>query len=143
MIHLDTSVLIEVFGGQKALARFRQLLNAGERIALSTIVLFEWRRGPRISEQIEAQEALFPSAEAIAFGPEEAMLAADIYKKIKRPRGREIDIAVAACAIAHDAHEIWGCSTERKDSISPWLSQAGSLSIPRFSPADAARASGP
>jgi predicted nucleic acid-binding protein len=107
MIHLDTSVLIEVFGGQKALApRFRQLLNAGERIALSTIVLFEWRRGPRISEQIEAQEALFPSAEAIAFGPEEAMLAADIYKKIKRPRGREIDIAVAACAIAHDA-QLW------------------------------------
>ena len=26
--------------------------------------------------------------------------------KIKRPRGREIDIAIAACAIAHDA-QLW------------------------------------
>jgi predicted nucleic acid-binding protein len=107
MIHLDTSVLIEVFDGKKALApRLRQLLNAGERMSLSSMVLFEWRRGPRISEQIEAQEALFPSADAITFGPDEAMLAADIYKKIKRPRGREIDIAVAACAIVHDA-QLW------------------------------------
>lgn len=104
MIHLDTSVLIEVFDGKKALApRLRQLLNAGERISYSSMVLFEWRRGPRILEQIEAQEALFPSSDAIAFGPEEAILAADIYKKIKRPRGREIDIAVAACAIVYDA----------------------------------------
>jgi predicted nucleic acid-binding protein len=75
-------------------------------LTFSTVVLFEWRRGPRISEQIEAQEALFPSADAITFGPEEAMLAADIYRKIKRPRGREIDIAVASCAIVHDAH-LW------------------------------------
>jgi predicted nucleic acid-binding protein len=104
MIHLDTSVLIEVFDGKKPLApHLRRLLNAGERISLSTIVLFEWRRGPRISEQIEAQEALFPSSDATTFGPEEALLAADIYKKIKRPRGREIDIALAACAIVHDA----------------------------------------
>ena len=75
-------------------------------MTLSTVVLFEWRRGPRISEQIDAQEALFPSSEVIPFGPAEALVAADIYKKIKRPRGREIDIAIAACAIVHDA-ELW------------------------------------
>ena len=55
---------------------------------------------------IDAQEALFPSSEAIPFGPAEALLAAGVYKKIKRPRGREIDIAIAACAIAHEA-EFW------------------------------------
>jgi len=107
MTHLDTSVLINAFSGAKSLApRLRQLLDSGERIFLSTLVLFEWRRGPRIPEQIDAQEALFPSSEAIAFGSPEALLAADVYQKIKRPRGREIDIAIAACAIVHEAH-LW------------------------------------
>ena len=107
MTHLDTSVLINAFSGAKSLApRLRQLLDSGERIFLSTLVLFEWRRGPRIPEQIDAQEALFPSSEAISFGSAEALLAADVYQKIKRPRGREIDIAIAACAIVHEAH-LW------------------------------------
>ena len=107
MIHLDTSVLIDAFSGGKPLApRLRQFLHEGERIFLSTLALFEWRRGPRVSEQIEAQEALFPSTEAIPFGSAEAILAADLYKKVKRPRGREIDIAIAACAIAHEA-QLW------------------------------------
>jgi len=107
MTHLDTSVLIDAFSGAKSLApRLRQLLDSGERIFLSTLVLFEWRRGPRIPEQIDAQEALFPSSEAISFGSAEALLAADVYQKIKRPRGREIDIAIAACAIVHEAH-LW------------------------------------
>jgi predicted nucleic acid-binding protein len=107
MIHLDTSVLIDVFSGAKPLApKLRHLLNNGERMIFSTLVLFEWRRGPRISEQIDAQEALFPSTDAVPFGSAEGLVAADIYKKVKRPRGREIDIAIAACAIAHDA-ELW------------------------------------
>jgi len=107
VIHLDTSVLVDSFSGEKRLAsRLRELLNSGERIFLSALALFEWRRGPRIPEQIDAQEALFPSSEAIPFGPAEAFLAADIYKKLKRPRGREIDIAIAACAIIHEA-QLW------------------------------------
>jgi predicted nucleic acid-binding protein len=117
MIHLDTSVLIDIFSGKKPLApRLRQLLDAGERISLSTLVLFEWSRGPRIREQIEAQEALFPSSEAIPFGPAEALLAADIYKKASRPRGREIDIAIAACAIIHDA-QLWTANPADFDDI--------------------------
>jgi predicted nucleic acid-binding protein len=107
MIHLDTSVLIDVFTGAKPLAsRLRHLIEDGERISFSTLALFEWRRGPRVREHIEAQEALFPSSEAIAFGIQEAMLASDLYKKLNRPRGREIDISIAACAIAHEAH-LW------------------------------------
>jgi len=107
MIHLDTSVLIDAFSGKKLLApRLRYLLETGERIYLSTLVLFEWRRGPRIPEQLDAQEALFPSTDAVPFGSPESLVAADICKKIKRARGREIDIAIAACAIAHNA-ELW------------------------------------
>jgi len=107
MIHLDTSVFIDVFSGEKPLApRLRELLDRGERVCFSTLVLFEWRRGPRMPEQIAAQEALFPSSEAIPFGSAEALVASDVYWKIKRPRGREIDIAIAACAIVHDA-QLW------------------------------------
>ncbi len=107
MIHLDTSVMIDVFTGNKPLAPLlRQLLDDGERMYLSTLVLFEWRRGPRIPEQIEAQEALFSSSDAIPFGSAESIIAADIYRKVKRARGREIAIAIASCAIGHNA-ELW------------------------------------
>jgi predicted nucleic acid-binding protein len=33
----------------------------------------------------------------------EAAIAADAYSRMRRPRGREIDLAIAACAIAHGA----------------------------------------
>jgi predicted nucleic acid-binding protein len=112
MIHLDTSVLIDALCGDKSLAPgLRQLFDRGERVFLSTLVLFEWLRGPRISEQIAAQQALFPPADAILFGPAEASLAAALYRKVKRGRGREIDIAIAACSITHEA-ELWTVNPE-------------------------------
>ena len=112
MIHLDTSVLIDVLSGNKPLApRLRQLLDRGERILFTTIVLYEWRRGPRVPAQIDAQEALFPSDEAVPLGAPEALLAADLYKRVKRPRSREIDLAIAACAIVNDA-ELWTVNPE-------------------------------
>ena len=117
MIHLDTSVLIDMLSGTKPLApRLRRLLDNGERILLSTLVLYEWRRGPRIPEQIDAQEALFPSTDAIPFGSVEASVAADVYKKVKRARGREIDIAIASCAIVHAA-ALWTVNPDDFDDI--------------------------
>jgi predicted nucleic acid-binding protein len=104
MIHLDTSALIDALTGPKRSAtKLRQAIESGERIYLSTLVLFEWRRGPRTPVEIGDQEALFPSNDAVHFGPAEALVAAELYKKLKRPRGREIDIAIAACALAHDS----------------------------------------
>jgi predicted nucleic acid-binding protein len=104
MIHLDTSSLVDSLTGKKrSAARLRQFIERSERLHLSAIVLFEWRRGPRLPQEIEDQEELFPADQAIAFGAPEALVAADLYGKIRRPRGREIDIAIAACAIAHDA----------------------------------------
>lgn len=73
---------------------------------LSTIVLYEWLRGPRLPDELTDQEALFPRDEAVVFGSREAAVAADLYKALKRPRGREIDLAVAACALAHGA-SLW------------------------------------
>ena len=104
MIHLDSSVLVDALTGPKrSEPRLRQLIQEGERMLLSSLVVFEWRRGPHTSDEMADQEALFPASQSIPFGSEEALVAADLYRKIKRARGREIDIAIAACAIAQDA----------------------------------------
>ena len=47
------------------------------------------------------QEELFPRDQAVAFGAAEAAAAARIYTSMKRARGREADIAIAACALVH------------------------------------------
>lgn len=107
MIHLDTSALVDALTGPKRSARrLRELMAGPEPLGISSIVLFEWLRGPRLKEEINAQEALFPKAAAVSFGSVEAERAADLYKKVKRPRGREADLAIAACALSHGAH-LW------------------------------------
>lgn len=107
MIHLDTSVLIDALTGPRRSApRMRELIHEGERMMFSSLVAFEWLRGPRTPEEIADQEALFPVLESVPFGSEEALVAAAAYRKVKRPRGREIDLAIAACAIVHNA-QLW------------------------------------
>ena len=75
-------------------------------MGIPSLVLFEWRRGPRLAPELALQEALFPSEEAIGFGPAETILAAELYLSVRRPRSREIDLAIAACAITLGA-ELW------------------------------------
>lgn len=107
LIFLDTSVLIDSLSGPKRSApALRSAIARGERILLPTLVLYEWLRGPRLPEELTAQEALFPSARAVAFGPDEAGEAARLYSRVPRSRSREIDLAIAACAILWEA-ELW------------------------------------
>ena len=107
MIHLDTSALTDALTGPKRSAdRLRELMASPEAIAICTIVLFEWLRGPRLKEEIEAQEELFPKINAVPFGSAEAERAAELYKKVNRPRGREADLGIAACALTHAA-QLW------------------------------------
>ena len=107
MIFLDTSALIDCLSGPKRSARaLRSAFEQGERVLLTTLVLYEWLRGPRLPEELAAQEALFPTASAVGFGPDEAATAADLYRGLRRPRGREVDHAIAACALNWDAR-LW------------------------------------
>lgn len=107
MILLDTSVLVDALTGpRRSATALRGAIEAGERFLLPSLVLYEWLRGPRGREELAAQEALLPREQAIPFGPEEAALAARLYSEIPRPRGREIDLAIAASALTHDAH-LW------------------------------------
>ena len=104
MIHLDTSALVDsLTGPRRSAARLRATIARGERILFTALVLYEWLRGPRREEELAAQEALFPGAAAVAFGPSEGSLAAELYRTVRSPRGREIDLAIAACALTHRA----------------------------------------
>lgn len=113
MIHLDTSVLVDALtGGGSTTPALRAAIADGERIAVSTLVIYEWLRGPRRKAELTAQAELFPTNEAIAFDPQMAVAAAELYRRVRRPRGRELDLAIAACALSYDA-SLW--TLNRKD----------------------------
>jgi len=78
----------------------------GHVIATSSLALYEWLRGPRTAAEIEDQEALIPAADARGFGAPETQRAAALYRGLKRARGRDMEIAIAACALEHGAH-LW------------------------------------
>lgn len=101
MIILDTSVLVEALSaGGRYGTRFRQAIEARHRLAVPSLVLYEWLRGPRTPAELHAQEALLPASAALPFGPGEAALAAELYRSLSRPRGRDVDLAIAATALA-------------------------------------------
>jgi predicted nucleic acid-binding protein len=107
IVHVDTSALVDALTGpRRSLDVLVDLTEQGHRLTLSTIVLYEWLRGPRTRGELAAQEELFPAEGAAPFGPTEAALAARLYKQVSRARGREIDLAIAACALANSAG-IW------------------------------------
>jgi predicted nucleic acid-binding protein len=104
VIHLDTSALIAALTGpRRAAPALRGFVRDGNRLGVSTIVLYEWWRGPRRDVEIDDQEALLPRTEAVGFGVEEAVVASELYRRLRRPRHREVDLAIAACAIVHGA----------------------------------------
>jgi predicted nucleic acid-binding protein len=104
VILLDTSVLIDTMAGNRALApTLRRVLALGERLGLCAPVFYEWRRGPRTEAELARQEALFPGDDAWVFGPAEARIAAALYGRVVRARQRELDLAIAACALTHGA----------------------------------------
>jgi len=104
VIHLDTSVLVDALTGPRRSApALRRVLDRGERIAIATLVLYEWLRGPRREAELAYQEALLPGAAALPFAPREAALAAELYRTVRRGRQREFDLGVAACALLSGA----------------------------------------
>lgn len=103
MILIDTSALIgSLCGKRPSEDRLDEFMSAGERFRLSTITLYEWYRGPRTETELEWQELLFPSERALPFGYVESVIASEIYRNVKSPRRREVDIAIAAIAISND-----------------------------------------
>lgn len=104
LIHLDTSILVAAFSGEKrSLPKLQAAVSAGEVITFSTIVLYEWLRGPRLEAELAAVRALFEPEDLVAFGLPEAERAAALFRGAKKARQRQADLAIAACAIEHHA----------------------------------------
>jgi len=104
---IDTSILVEALAGpREALPDLMRVLDRGEKLVLCSIVAYEWLRGPRTARELKIQQELFPIASAIPFQAADAEIAARLYKSVRRGRDREADLAIAACAIRHEA-EIW------------------------------------
>lgn len=107
IVHVDTSALVDALtGSRRSLDALIALTTQGHRLMVSSIVLYEWQRGPRTADEVTVQEELFPSEAAVAFGPAEAVVASRLYRTVARPRGRELDLAVAACALVANG-AIW------------------------------------
>ena len=107
MIVIDTSLLVDALTGLKRSGpAIRSALAEGEEILLPALVLYEWLRVPRLSEELAAQEALFPARSAIPFDIEQARVSADLYRTVSRARSREVDLAIAACALVRGAR-LW------------------------------------
>jgi predicted nucleic acid-binding protein len=112
MIHLDTSVLIDALTGpRRSMPALRGIVADGIRLGVSSLVLYEWRRGPRLDEELALEAVLLGPEAVTGFGELEARVAADVYRQVRRPRGRELDIAIAACALSQDA-SLWTLNTD-------------------------------
>ena len=60
IIHLDTSVLVDALSGDRAsMPHLRAIFVEGHDVTMSTLVLWEWRRGPRSGAELDRQEELF------------------------------------------------------------------------------------
>ena len=107
MVILDTSLLIDALsGGRRSMPALQRSIRNGEQLALVSLVVYEWRRGPRTADELATQEALLPTSGVLEFGAADASAAADIYRAVTAPRDREIDLAIAACAIRRSA-QLW------------------------------------
>ncbi len=107
MILIDTTVLVDAFAGRASLRpAYRGALAQRHRLVTSTLVLYEWLRGPRDSDELAAVRFAFPPAKTISFGLEEATRAAELYRTVSKPRRRETDLAIAATALVWES-ELW------------------------------------
>jgi predicted nucleic acid-binding protein len=117
VIFLDTSLLVDALTGpRRSAAASRHAIQEGERTQLPSLVLYEWLRGSRVPRELAAQESLFPSEAAVPFGWQDAALSAKLYRSVRRARGREVDIAIAACAMTHEA-QLWALNTADFEDI--------------------------
>jgi len=106
---LDTSVVIELFGGNRKIVE--ALYREESEYALPTVVLFELHCG-HLKEREELMLEMMPKVE---FDENSAKIAGaifrDLMKKGKRPPFK--DLLIASTAIAHNA-TLYTCDTDFK-----------------------------
>jgi predicted nucleic acid-binding protein len=104
LVHLDTSILVSAFTApRRSLSAVEDAVAEGHVLAFSTMVLYEWLRGPRTDEERAIVNLQFGVQGVVPFGHAEARVAATLYRALPRARQRQADIAIAACAIERSA----------------------------------------
>jgi predicted nucleic acid-binding protein len=107
VIQLDTSVLIDALTGpRQSLPALRHTVAGNHRLGISALALYEWRRGPRTEAELAMEAVLLGPDVVVAFGDAEAALAAEASRRVRRARGREMDLAIAACSMSYGAR-LW------------------------------------
>src|SRR5436190_1006178 len=103
MIHLDTNYLIGLLvrGSPQALDT-DGWLAAGQPLAASAIAWTEFLNGPVAPIDVARARAILQSR-IVAFGEQEAVLAAELFNKIGRRRGARFDCLIAATAVLAQA----------------------------------------
>ncbi len=102
--HLDTDFVIYALTTRgKARARLRELAAADALIAMSAIAWYEFHRGPRTPEQMAAARFFVGDDGVVAFTPELAERAGEVFRSLGSPRKRVADIAIGVTAQARGA----------------------------------------
>src|SRR5438552_3170281 len=104
IVHLDTSVLIMALATPAATRAFDEPVTRGDRLVISSIVLYEWLRGAHSSEQLHAAESLFPLPSIVVFGPEEPRTLLHRRRMVCAVRHRDHRRSVGSDRGSHRTH---------------------------------------
>lgn len=102
--HVDTDVLIYAIsmrGPERQ--RVEKLLASETVIEISSLVWYEFARGPRTPEQLAVVRGMFNDRGVIPFSEELAETAADQFRRLGSPRKRAADIAIGVVARSRNA----------------------------------------
>ena len=101
-IIVDTDVLIDYFSGAGPAAEAVAKLLAEDRLAVTTLTLFELACGVRTKEQLGDLELLTQAALVVALDSYAALKAGAVYREL-RAQGKLIgvtDLLIAGCCLA-------------------------------------------
>jgi len=104
LVHLDTDFLVyAVTSSGVEHRRLRVLSGTETQIQISSVVWYEFCRGPRTPDQIAVARSFFFEDSILPFSEELSILAADVFRQLQSTRRRSSDIAIGVTAAAMGA----------------------------------------
>ncbi len=102
--HLDTDFLVKALVARgPEWARLRAISASDAEVEMSALAWYEFCRGERTPPQLAVARDVLGEEGVVAFSEEQAERAADVFRRLGRPRRRAADVAIAAAALQRDA----------------------------------------